>query len=140
MGENAIRELAGHGFRAFGPIVEGRDQREDRRSGVGSTVHVADVDFVERRFTNAEHKRALLLEADIGGAFYKVRCDSVGNPRESANAARDDDHGFGRVRSAGDVGSDVGIGLLLDFLRRLAKELANEVAPTAYAKFFRQNA
>ena len=68
VGEDAIDELAGHFSRIDRVIVEGGDNREDDRPRVGSQGHVAEMNFVERSFADAEKKRAALLERDIGGA------------------------------------------------------------------------
>ena len=73
------------------------------------------MDFVERRLANTKHQRAVLFQADIGGAFDQLGRDAVGNAGQRAHAARDHDHGVGGIRAAGDVGADIGIGLLLDF-------------------------
>jgi len=113
--ENAAGELVGHLIEGGGAEVVGGDEREDGRSGVGGAVHVADVNFVERRFANAENELAFFFEANVSGTLSQMRRDAIGDSRERTDAAGQNDHRVGRVRAAGDVGTDVGIGLLLNF-------------------------
>src|ERR1700739_2720554 len=105
MGKHPIRKLGGHGIEASGPVVKGRNQREDGSSGVGGTVHVADVDFVERSLANAEHQRASFLEGDIGGTVDKVGREAVGNAGERTHAARNHDHRVDGIGTTGHVGA-----------------------------------
>src|SRR5580704_1574888 len=97
------------------PVIKGGDERKDGRASVGSAVHVANVDFVQRRFTHAQDERTLLFEADVGGALDQVRGDAVGDAGQSAHAAGEHDHGVGGVRAAGHIGSDIGVRLFFDF-------------------------
>ena len=69
MGEYPVGELARHFVDRGGPIVKGRDERKDSRSGIGSAVQVADVDLVERDLADAKHQRALLFKGNIGGTL-----------------------------------------------------------------------
>jgi len=130
-----------------GHLVESRrteivcgNEWKDSRASVGSTVHVADMDFVERRLANAKNQRALLFEANVGGALDQVRRDAVGDTSQSSDAARQNDHGIGGIRAAGHVGSNIGIRLLVNFSRVAADELPNEVAAAAKAQFLRDDA
>jgi hypothetical protein len=139
VGQHAVSEFACHDIQAAGPIVKGRDQREDRGSGVGSPVHVADVDFVERRLAHAEHQGTLLFEADIGRALDEVRGNAIGNAGQRPDTARDDHHGIAGIRPAGYVGADIGVGLLVNFAGGFADELADEIASPAQFEFFGHN-
>ena len=139
VGEYAFSEFLGHHLQACRLVIEGRDQREDRRSGIGCKGHVADVDLVERRLSQAKNQRPALFQSYVGGAFDQMLRDSIGNARQRAGAARDDDHRLGRIRPAGHVGTDVGVLLLLDLRRLRADELSNEVGTARQAEFFRKH-
>lgn len=115
MGQDAVDELACHLGGVLGMVVEGRDDGKDGGSGIGGELHVAKVDAVEGRLADAEDERTALFEADVGGALDKVGCKAVGDGGEGSHGAGKDDHGIGGVAAAGDVGSDVGIGVLLEF-------------------------
>jgi len=129
VGEDAAGELVGHLVERCRAEVVGGDEREDSRSGVGGAVHVANVNFIERGFANTEHERTFLFEANIGGALDQVRGNAVGNAGKRAHAARQDNHRVGGIGTAGDVGSDVGIRVLLNFAGGAASEnLADEIA------------
>src|SRR6202453_722847 len=108
-------------------VVKRGNQREDRRPCIRRERHVADVDFVEWRLANAQYERPTLFESDIGSAFDEVRGGATGNAAKGADAARDYDHRVGRVRPAGDVGTDIAVGLLLNFCRRRADDLTYKV-------------
>jgi len=138
--QHAKGKLAGHDFGAGGPVIEGRDQRKDRGTGIGGTVHVADMDLVERRLAHAENEWTLLLKADIGGAFDEVRSHPVGNASQGSDAAGNDDHGVSGIRTAGNVRPDIGIVLRHDLARSLAEHLADQILAASSAKFFGQNA
>ena len=141
MGEDAASELVGHLVERGGVEVVGGDEREDGRSGVGGAVHVADVNFVERGFTDAEHERTIFFEANVGGALNEMPGNAVSNTGKRAHAAGQHDHRIGGIRAAGDVGPDIGVGLLLDFARAAVSEnLADEVIASAQAKFLRHDA
>ena len=139
VGQNAVSEFARHHIQARGPIVEGRDQRKDRGAGVGRSVHVADMDFVERCFAYAQHQWALFFQADVGGALDQVGGDAVSDAREGSDTARDNNHGASGIGAAGDVRADVGIGLLVNFAFASADELTNEVATAAKTELFRHD-
>jgi len=121
-------------------VIEGGDERKNRRPRVGRERHVADVDFVEGRFADAEHERSEFFQRNVGRAFYEMRGDAVGDAAERADAAGDDDHGVGRIRPAGHVGADIGVFLLLNFRRGRADELTYEVGASGEAEFLRHNA
>ena len=131
VGEDPVDELAGHLGGALGEVVEGGDDGEDGGAGVGGELHVAQVDAVERRFADAEDEGAALLEADVGGSLDEVGCEAVGDGGEGSHGAREDDHGVGGVAAAGDVGSDVGVGMLLDLWGGAAEEFFGEVVAAA---------
>jgi len=135
VGQHAVGELAGHDFDAGGTVIEGRDEGEDGRTGVGGPVHVADVNLVERGFADAQHERALLLDTDVSGALDQLRGDAVSDPGKRSDAAREDDHSVGGIGTAGHVSTDIGVGLLVDLARGLtqvvSQNLADEVATPA---------
>ena len=120
--------------------IVGRNERKDGRAGIGGAIHVADMDFVKRRFTNAENKLPFLFKANIGSPLDQVRRNAIGDTSQSSDAARQNDHGARRIGTAGDIGSDIGVRLLLNFSRVAADELLNEVASTAKAQFLRDDA
>jgi len=138
--EDAVGEFVGHGIGGLRVVIEGRDQREDGCACVCGQGHVADVDFVEWGLADAEHQRAVLFESDIGGAFDEARGGAVGDASEGAYAAWDDDHGVGRIRPAGHVRADVGIGLLLNLCRRRADDLTEKVGAAFDSEFLGHDA
>ena len=97
------------------------------------------MNFVEWCFTDAEHQRTFLLKADVCRALNQLGGNTVGNAGESAHAARNDDHRVSGVGTAGDIGTDIRIGLLVNFTRWLARcvaeNLSDEVAAAAEAEF-----
>ena len=115
VGEDAVNEVAGHVFGGLRVVVEGGDGGEDGGSGVGGELHVAEMDAVEGGLANAEDEGAVFFEADVGGAVDQVFGEAVGDVCEGAHGAGKDDHGGGGVAAAGDVGSDVGVGVVVDF-------------------------
>src|SRR5215469_5092160 len=121
-------------------VIEGGYERKDGGSGVGGAVEVADVNLVERGFANAEHQRTLLLETNVGGSLDKVAGVTAGDAGKGAHAAGDDDHGVGGVGTAGDVGSDVGIGLQVKLARGLAEQVSDEVVASAEGQFLGHDA
>ena len=90
--QDSVDEVAGHGDRVLGLVVEGGDAGVDDGSGFGGRGHVADVDEVQRRFADAQEERAALLEADVGGALDEVSREAVSDTRESTHGAGQDDH------------------------------------------------
>ena len=79
-------------------------------------------------------------------AARSISCggDAVGDAGQSADAARDDDHGVSGIRTAGHVGSDVGVRLHLDFARcpvgGSTQNLADEIGSAFQSEFFGHNA
>ena len=140
MSQNAIGELPCHDFGACWPIVKGRDEGEDSRSGIGGPVHIADVDFIEGSLADTEHKRALLLEADVSRALNQVRGDAIGNAGQGADAAGDHDHAVTRIRATGDIGADISVCLLLDLAGLVPEQLLDEVIAAGDAEFFGHDA
>jgi hypothetical protein len=98
------------------------------------------VDAVERGLAVAEDEGAVFLEADVGGAVDEVLCDAVGDGRKGAHGAGKDDHGVGGVAAAGDVGADVGFGVLLEFGAGGSEEFFGEVVATAQVQLFGEDA
>lgn len=128
MSQDPVSELAGDVIQACRSIVIGRGQRVDRRPRIRRPVHVPDMDLVKRSFANAEHQGALLLEANVGRAFDQVRAAAIGDAPESAHTAWHNYHSISRIRSARDVGTDIRINLLANFIARSADDLCDEVA------------
>ncbi len=124
-------EVAGHVLGCLRVVVEGGDDGEDGGAGVGGKLHVAQMDAVERGFADAEDEAAVFFEADVGGAVDEILREAVGDGGESSHGAGKDDHGFGGVAAAGDVGADVGVGMLLDFWGWCAEEFFCEAVATA---------
>lgn len=140
MSEHAAGELVRHLIESGRAEIVGRYERKDGRSGIGGPVHVANVNFVERRLTDAKHQRALFFEADIGSALDEMRSNAVGYTGKRADAAGQNDHGVSRIGTAGDVGPDIGVRLLMNFARCLTEQLADEVVTAAEFEFFGQDA
>jgi hypothetical protein len=93
------------------------------------------MDFIERRFAYAEHQRTLLLKANVGGALNELRCDAISDSGQRADTAGDHDHSVGRVRAAGYVRADVGVGLLLNFSGVTANDLVDELIAACDVEF-----
>jgi hypothetical protein len=140
VGQDAVDEVAGHVFGGLGVVVEGGDGGEDGGSGVGGELHVAEMDAVEWGLADAEDERAIFFEADVGGAVDEVLREAVGDRGESTHGAGKDDHDVGGVAAAGDVGSDVGVGVLLDFGGGSAEEFFYEPVAATEMKFFCEDA
>ncbi len=138
--ENTVDELAGHLCGGLWAVVEGGDDGEDGGSGVGGELHVAEVDAIEWGFADAEDEGAAFLEADVGGALDEVGGEAVGYAGEGAHGAGKDDHGIGGVAAAGDVGSDVCFGVLLDFGGWCAEEFLCEFVAAAQVHLFGEDA
>jgi len=113
MCEDSVDELSGHVGGALRQVVERGDGGEDNGSGVGGQLHIAQVDAIERRLTNAEDEWSAFLEADVGGALNEVRGETVCNGGERSHRAGKDDHAIGGVAAAGDVSADVTVGVML---------------------------
>ena len=124
-------EVASHVLGGLRVIVERRNDREDGGAGVGGELHVAEMDAVEGGFADADDERTIFFEADIGGALDEVLCEAAGDGGEGSHGAGKDDHGAGGVAAAGDVGTNVGVGMLLDFGRGCAEKLFGEAIAAA---------
>ena len=140
MRQDAIDEFAGNLVGGVGLEVERGDDREDRRAGFGSERHVAQMNAVERRLAHAEDQRPAFLQANVGGALDELDGHAVGDARQRSHAAGQDDHGVGWVRAAGHVGADVGVVLLLDFVRRAAQQLGDNIVAAGDAELFGHHA
>ena len=133
-------ELARHLVRVHRLVVESRNHREDCRSRVRGQAHVADVDFVERSFAQAQDEGAALLEADVGGTLDEVAGEAVRDSGERAHAAGHDDHAGGGVAAAGDGGSDVVFGVLRNFRGGLTEKFFCEIGAARDAQLFGEDA
>ena len=139
MGQHAVTELSRRLFEGGWAEIERGDQRKDDGAGIGSSIHVADVNFVQRRLTDAEHQGALLFETNVRGAFDEMRSDSVRDASQRADAARNDDHSVGWIRAAGDVGANIGICLRLNLAGRAPEDLADQVGAAFESEFLCQH-
>jgi hypothetical protein len=140
VGQDAVDEVAGYVFGGLGVIVEGGDCGEDGGAGVGGELHVAEMDAVEGGLANAEDQRSIFFEADVGSALDQVRGEAVGDGGEGAHGAGKDDHRVGGVAAAGDVGANVGFGVLLDLWGWGAEEFFYEVVAAAEMELFGEDA
>ena len=129
--EDAVGKLPSHFGHAVRAVVESWDQRIDGRARIRRAVHVADVDFAERSFADAEYERPLLLERNIGGTFDELGGDAVGDARQCSHAARDHDHGISGVRAAGNVGANIGVGLKFNLGGFGTEDLFDQIIATA---------
>jgi prepilin-type N-terminal cleavage/methylation domain-containing protein len=87
-----------------GAGVEGRVGRENRRASLDEEFKVLHVDQVERCLTRNQNELLVFLQHDVGGAQEKVVAVAVGDPAQSAHAAREDDHRIRGVGAAGERG------------------------------------
>ena len=140
VGKNAAGKLVGHLIERGRPKIVGGDERKDSRSSVSGAVHVANVDFVERRFADAKNQRTLFFEANVCNSLDQMRSTAVGNAGQGSDAARNDDHRAGRVGTAGDVGTNVGVRLLANFARGATENLAEQITAAAKTKLFGDDA
>jgi hypothetical protein len=140
VGEDSVDEVAGHVFGGLRVVVESGDCGEDGGAGVGGELHVAEVDAVEGGFADAEDQGTVFFEADVGGTLDQVGGEAVGDGGEGAHGAGKDDHRFSGIASAGDVGSDVGFGVLFDFRGGSAEKLFCEVIAAAEVELFGEDA
>jgi len=129
--EHAVCEFLRHIVRAGWMVVEGGYQWEDGSTGIGGTVHVADMDLIEWSLADAKYQRAFFFEAYVGGTLNEPRRDAIGDARESADTTGNYDHRVGRIRAAGDIGCDIRIRLLMNFSRGLAEKLNNQLIAAA---------
>ena len=136
VGEDSVDEVAGHVLGGLRVVVESGNGGEDGGAGVGGKLHVAEVDAVEGCLADAEDERPLFFEADVGGALDEVGGEAVGDGGEGAHGTGKDDHGGGGVAAAGDVGADVGVGVLLEPRAGGTDKLFCEVVTAAQIEFF----
>ena len=78
----------------------------------------------------------------VTSAARSIRCEAIstGDAGEGADAAGDNDHRVRGIRAAGDIGSNVGVRLQLNFCGRNADDLTYEVGAALDGEFFGQNA
>lgn len=98
------------------------------------------MDSVEWGFTNAEQQRVAFFEADVSRAMDQVRGEAIGDGGEGAHGARQNNHCVSGIASAGNVGTDIALCVLLDFGGRCAEELLCEVVAAADMQFFGEDA
>ena len=80
------------------------------------------MDTIERGFADAENKWTALLKADIGSALNEIRGETICDCSERSHGAGKDDHAIGGIAAAGDVGTDVVVGEVLQFQAGCAEE------------------
>ena len=97
------------------------------------------MDAIEGRFADAEDEWAVFLEADVGGALNEIGGKAVCDSGEGAHGAGKDDHGVGGVAAAGYVGSDVGLGVVLEFGAGGTEDFFCQVVAAAYFYLFRED-
>lgn len=114
MGEYATDVLVGHLADALWAIIERGNNGEDGGSGIRCELHVAQVDAIERGFADAEEQWAVFFQGDVGRALNEIGGEAVGDRSERSHGAGKDDHRSGGITAAGDVGSDIRVGLLMD--------------------------
>ena len=131
MSEDSVDELSGHLGGGLGVVIECGSDGKDGCAGVGCQLHVAKVDAVEWGFANTEEEGATLFEADVGSAVDEIVGEAVGDVCQSAHGAGKDDHGGGGVAAAGDVGTDVGVGVLTKLWAGCAEEFCSEFVASA---------
>ena len=78
--EDAVHKIADHVRRGCRLAVKRGDHRKDCRAGVRRKLHVAEMDFIERRLTHAEQQRAPLLQTDIRGALIRFAAMPLAMP------------------------------------------------------------
>src|SRR5215469_16896495 len=141
MSKHAAGKFSGHLVERGGSEIIGGDERKNGRPGIGGAVHVSDMNLVEWSFTNTEHQGTAFFKTHVGGALNQVRGNALGDAGQCADAAGQHDHGIGRVGATGDVGSDIGVRLQMDFARGAvsAQQLAEQVTAAVQLKFFRHH-
>ena len=97
------------------------------------------MDLIQGSLADTEHERTLLLETDVCRTLDQVGTRTIGDPPKRTHAARDNHHGISRIRSAGDIRSDIGIVLLMNFAARRADDLTDDSASSAKTKFLGQH-
>jgi hypothetical protein len=98
------------------------------------------MDAIEGSLADAEDQGAVFFEANVGGTLDEVGGEAVGYGGEGAHGAGKDDHRFGGVAAAGDVGAYVGLSVVLDFVGWGAEEFFYEVVAAAEMEFFGEDA
>ena len=140
MSEDSADILVCHVGDVLRVVVERGDNGEDSGSGVGCELHVAQVDAIERGLAHAEDERSAFFQCDVGSALNEVGGKAVRDCSERSHRAGKDDHCTRWITATCDVGSNVGVGVLMDFGRGCAEEFFSEVVAAAELEFFRENA
>ena len=140
MGKNATSKLVRHLVEGGGTEIVGRYERKDGRASVGGTVHVANVNFVERRFPYTKYQRTSFFKANVGGALNQAGSDAVRNTGQSSDTARNDDHRIGRIGTTGNVCANISVRLLVNFAGGATEKLARQIAAAAKTEFLRDDA
>ena len=98
------------------------------------------MDAIEGSLADAEDEGTIFFEADIGGAVDEVLREAVCDGCEGSHGAGKDYHRFGGIAAAGDVGCDVGFGVLLEFGAGSAEEFFGEIVASAQVQLFGEDA
>ena len=94
---------------------------------------------VEGRLSHAKYQRAALLERDVGSASNERTGEAIGDGRQSAHGAWQNNHSIRRIAAAGDGRANVGVGVLHRFHRRRAKQLFEQTVAAAQSEFLDQH-
>lgn len=140
MGKHPKSEFPRHVIQCVREIIERRNQGKNGRTGVGGPQHIVNMDLIEGGFADAKHQGASLLETNVGGPLDEVGSVAVGDSRQSSDTAWENDHGVGEVGAAGDIRTNVGIRLLLDFGGRFAEQSINQLVAAFDSDFLGHDA
>ncbi len=140
MSENPADILVSHFGNALWVVVECGNNGKDGSSRIGCELHIAQVDAVEGCFADAEYERTALFQSNVGRALNEVGGEAIRDGCECTHGAGKDDRCGRGVAAAGDAGSYVGVGVLMDFRRGYANKLFHETVAAADLEFFREDA
>ena len=87
MRQHAAYKLPGHIQRVDRMVIEHWNDGENRRACIRSLLHVAQMNFVEWSFADAEGEGPAFLEADIGSTRDQIVRESVRDGSQSPHAA-----------------------------------------------------
>lgn len=138
--EDPADELRRHLPGGLRLVVKRGNHGKDRRTRIGGPSHVADVDLVQGRFTNAQHQPALLLEADIGGPLDQLVCQAIGDLGKGTHTAGNDHHRIGRIRARSNGRPNIVVIKGFDLGGLRSEKLLEQARSTAQPKFLSDHA